>query len=327
MRRKLTRRNRNTKKNKIIIISTMCLLFCLCVGYAAFQTNISITAKGNVVCKGTPAKELLLEDLTTSGDGLYIDNYETDGDRYVFRGTSPSNYITFNNETWRIIAIEADGTLKIIRNSHSTIMGFDSKGLRTTGYCAYSSYGCNAWAATDNFNNGSYSGSVDKDSEILTYLNSTYYSSLTDEAQSYIVSHNFNIGAVTYGNTDMSAQIAEEKAYKWNGKVGLITVSDYILANGDQENCGTFSNWKDEGEDCVISSKSWMHPNSGGIWWWTITPYASNTSYVYYIDTEAFVTGSDSFEDRYVRPVVFLKSSIYLTGEGTQSNPYEITCS
>ena len=42
------RRIRKKRQNKIIIISTLSLLLFLCVGYAAFSTNLSITAKGNV---------------------------------------------------------------------------------------------------------------------------------------------------------------------------------------------------------------------------------------------------------------------------------------
>ena len=47
-RRRLTRREKRSKRKKTIIISTLCLLFVMTAGYAAFQTNLSITAKGNI---------------------------------------------------------------------------------------------------------------------------------------------------------------------------------------------------------------------------------------------------------------------------------------
>ena len=50
----------------------------------------------------------------TSGDGIYKDEYESG--RCVYRGENPNNYIRFNNELWRIIAREADGAYKIVRN-------------------------------------------------------------------------------------------------------------------------------------------------------------------------------------------------------------------
>ena len=49
-----------------------------------------------------------------SGDGLYTD--DTRAGRYVYRGSNPDNYIEFNDELWRIVAKEADGTYKIVRN-------------------------------------------------------------------------------------------------------------------------------------------------------------------------------------------------------------------
>ena len=41
-------RHRRKKKKKILIIGSLSLLLFLCVGYAAFSTNLSITAKGNI---------------------------------------------------------------------------------------------------------------------------------------------------------------------------------------------------------------------------------------------------------------------------------------
>ena len=46
--RRLTRREKRSRRKKAIIISTLCLLFVMTAGYAAFQTNLSITAKGNI---------------------------------------------------------------------------------------------------------------------------------------------------------------------------------------------------------------------------------------------------------------------------------------
>ena len=43
-----TGKMRRKKQKKIIIISALSLLLMITVGYAAFQTNLSITAKGNV---------------------------------------------------------------------------------------------------------------------------------------------------------------------------------------------------------------------------------------------------------------------------------------
>ena len=62
------------------------------------------------VCTAEPsAADQIIEDA-----GLEKDPYEC---RYFFTGKSINNFITFNNEKWRIISIECDGTIKIIRNA------------------------------------------------------------------------------------------------------------------------------------------------------------------------------------------------------------------
>ena len=81
-----------------------------------------------------PTQTITTEDLkllaVTSGDGLYADSYEEG--RYIYAGADPDNYITFNGEEagWRILSVEADGTLKIMRNTAlSDSPVFDTEGL------------------------------------------------------------------------------------------------------------------------------------------------------------------------------------------------------
>ena len=81
------RRNKEKQKKKIIIISAFLFLIIMTSGYAAFSTNITINAKGNIKCNPKIVKENLLENLTTKGDGLYIDEYEEG--RYVYKGVNP----------------------------------------------------------------------------------------------------------------------------------------------------------------------------------------------------------------------------------------------
>lgn len=52
MRRRLTRRQKGKRKKQIIMISTICLLFVMAIGYAAFSTSLSLKAKGNILSSG-----------------------------------------------------------------------------------------------------------------------------------------------------------------------------------------------------------------------------------------------------------------------------------
>ena len=92
----MRRRQKNRKQVRMVVGLSICLLLIMTVGYAAFSTNITLTAKGNI--KDYNAAWQLKKNIVTSGDGLYLDTYEEG--RYIYRGGTPNNYITFNDETW-----------------------------------------------------------------------------------------------------------------------------------------------------------------------------------------------------------------------------------
>lgn len=100
------RRIKRKKQKKILIIGTMLLLLFLCVGYAAFNTNLTLKARGNIkdikteVDKKVPDDELLLwiqadnneNTLTTLKDKSGNNN---DGTLNNFDNTAASG---FNND-------------------------------------------------------------------------------------------------------------------------------------------------------------------------------------------------------------------------------------
>ena len=295
-------------------------------------------------------------EIVTSGDGLYEDQYE-DG-RYIYRGSEPNNYIQFNNELWRIIAKETDGTYKIIRdeilpqNANYTTMAYDERNHRTTDnntYCKYSNfYGCGVYAAvsgTFQTPDGKYSGTVTEDSSIKEYLNNTYYPTLNGTSKTQVQSHAFNIGSVQYldesGNDSIEKNIAGEKMYQWTGNVGLVNVSDLLRASTNiactsatdefnavdqdvpQETCGSY-----------LTTMSPINEGLGGIGYWTMNAFsAESDDYPGFAWRAAFSQGVGQF-GRYfasndynhgARPVLYLKSDIELTsGTGTKGNPFVI---
>ena len=268
-----------------------------------------------------------------SGDGLYADEY-TSG-RYVYRGSNPDNYIEFNGELWRIISKETNGTYKIVRNEVlPEEMPFDSRGARTTGYCSQGdapTYGCNAWSSTANmigspseFRNGDYSGTVDADSEMLTYLNGEYYNDLNGEAQELIVNNTWNVGGIfgdeSNPNGEIELALEEEKAYQWNGNVGLINETDYFNANSNQSLCSSIMEFDSNLETCVAND--WMY--IPGTYWWSLSPYATISNSVFYVNDGGNVYSNLARNSSGVRPAVYLTSSLSLSGSGTQSDPYII---
>ena len=117
--------------------------------------NFNITLEYSQAPNGyePPVTGMTTDDLkalaVTEGDGLYADEYESG--RYFYKGANPNNYITFNNETWRILSVEADGRIKIVRDELLPKRNWDSTSS-------------NQW---------------DRPSDIKTYLNGEYLESIT----------------------------------------------------------------------------------------------------------------------------------------------------
>ena len=234
-------------------------------------------------------------EVVTSGDGLYEDQYE-DG-RYIYRGSNPDNYITFSGEIWRIISVESDGSIKVMRNESIVYKAWDS---------------ANNWA---------------RPAELNTYLNGEYYEGLDDSIKNYVVSRSWGIGAVTEDNNDLADQINDEKGTTWNGKVGLITASEYLRANTNSEQCGTFMLNNENFSTCKTTD--WMYVLlSTGDPLWTISPVPNHSNYVISIGGSGALLGlGDDQISTYkgaVSPVFYLSSDITLSGLGTQSNPFVI---
>ena len=278
------------------------------------------------------ASEQLISNLVTSGDGLYEDTYEPG--RYVYKGANPNNYITLNNEEWRIIAVEADGTLKIRKNESIGDMAFDqrdepNRNNNSNTYCQQALimvgtyYGCNAWSAIEGMRvNGNKVGTVTEDASLNTYLNVNYYNMLTSTAQKAIQSHNFETGAVITNNNNLSNQIVSENEITWTGNIGLIKVSDYLRANSNTEQCNSF-NANNENYN-VCKNTNYLVPTFG--YEWTISPYYDFADDIFFIDSVGRVNNDYiRFGGRLsVLPTLHLKSDITLTGEGTKTNPYLI---
>ena len=69
------RNRKNKKQKKMLIIGSLSLLLFLCVGYAAFQTNLNITAKGNI--KGRNNLYVSASGSDTKGNGTRERPYQT----------------------------------------------------------------------------------------------------------------------------------------------------------------------------------------------------------------------------------------------------------
>ena len=241
-------------------------------------------------CTTIPAGDQIIEDAE-----LEKDPYEC---RYFFTGANPNNYITFNGEEagWRIISVECDGTIKIMRTASIDNMVWDSSNS-------------NNWARPASLN---------------TYLNEDYYiNQLNDLARSQIVESNFSIGAVTRDNNDLSNQVNDENSNKWHGNIALVTVSEYIRSNSNKSSCKSFSLNSKNANTCKNTTWMYIHDD-----WWTLSSVAD------FFNFSFSVSASGDFGQNYVsydthryaiRPALYLSADVTLSGSGTQSDPYVVS--
>lgn len=242
-------------------------------------------------------------EIVTSGDGLYKDEYEEG--KYIYRGTSPKNYIRFNDENWRILSFESDETIKLIDTDINT---------KANGRTIWGDYGTN-WA----------------ESSLVKSVLPNNYNNLLARDKEKVISHAWNAGKlISNDSTSYLGQlIKDEKSVQWNGYMGLITVSEYLKANSDYINCGTIELDKDNYKIC--KTKNWLYTPltdlyGGGSW--TMTEPNDSSGRTAYIVTEnatgTLSTPLKSYTPYYVMPVVYISSHVNLVGNGTINNPYRI---
>ena len=282
------------------------------------DSAITIKEKEATDVTGIAAQVLPTLTSNKSSSGLYTITHAKDSTlqigiteditEYRYRGASPKNYVTFNNEVWRIIGVfpTDDGTGKI--ENRIKIIKEQSIGDKywDTGKS-------NNWARPATLN---------------TELNTTYLIGLSSEAQSMIGNAKYYLGLPGVFNIKKDVMYQYERKIKsdfyygsnpnnWVGKLALMYASDYGYAASDectQEIC--------DYNDTTCKNNNWLF--KGNIEWLLIqSSINSYASCVYSSGIVRFCDVSDN--QKGVRPVLYLTSSVQITGgDGTSANPYTL---
>lgn len=323
--------------------STCLIILILSMGYALLNETLTIEATGII---GLPPKakfnEVILsneESTLNTGDGLYQYN-----SKYYFSGIDVNNYVEYNDEIWRIVSIEEDGSIKIVKDnvveiskiseyeSNSTFWGnyfndyhknkiinegkvpFDIKGKRPVdqtlenSYCISTANGCNA------YDTGTFLDLVvDEISIMKKYLEEVYFANMTQKAQEQVQNYVLNIGIVET-NKKIDVVLSSEQSNTTTSYIGLLNISDYVYATQDTTCRNSFDK-----ENCVNSNwlflENYQHHLLNG-------KKVSSNAQIWTISSAGKITSQDANNNFYLRPVVVLNKNITATGSGDINDKY-----
>ena len=260
---------------------------------------------------------------------------------YIYRGTNPNNYVTFNGEQWRIISVNtSDNTIKIMRNAVLSNRAYDGANARSATYCNYSSsWGCNIWGSSSTLYdvnlspitelarevNGTKYALPTTEAELNTYLNGKYYNSLNATAKSMVKQDAvYKVGVLkNQSGQTISTDISQVNAVKWKGKVGLIDATEYVRASINSSCTGAYAYYNTSSCYNNSSSHNWMFNSD---YWWTLSPNSYSNAYGVWIVTSSGDLFSNTADtSRGVRPVVTLSGNVKITGgDGSENNAYSL---
>ena len=307
--------------------------------------------------KGTTyIKALYDSDILRVTNGLKKDNTSDANIRY--EGANPNNYVSFNDELWRIIGVFGDN-IKLVRTEELGKLSWDSSDSSVND-----GYGVNEWSQAD----------------LKEYLNTMYYGgtsvtcyggrnnstttcptgSLNSTAKSMINNYTWNTGAINSSDTTIVIQetftvntVAFYNAERgsvtgkictsgsdcndtvtrtttWPGYVALPYATDWAYASSETA-CATNINdgydvANNNFDNMTCKKNNWMHHGSTRYEaMWMLSPYARSgvANVVWNVLGVGSVNSFRASLALSVFPSVYLNTEVKITsGSGSSSDPY-----
>ena len=289
---------------------------------------------------GMKATEYITNLLEYDGEGLKKDNTSDQNIRYY--GSNPNNYVSFNNELWRIIGIFKDN-VKLIRKDSLGWLSWDSS-ESSVNY----GWGVNEWSASDlkNYLNTMYYGgdtTVTCYGDIINETRACPTDTLDNAIKSLIDNHTWNTGAPNYdtlydstkssydtvefykaergtanGKICTSGNLCNDtvtRTTEWTGYVALPYVTDWAYASSEND-CNTKI---DRSSTLKCKNNNWMSATM-----WMLSPGVNGSSaYNAWNVSGGNVSSGTVAVSSDIFPTIYLKSNVLIeSGNGTSSNPY-----
>ncbi len=270
----------------------------------------------------------LAESIIANAGTEQILNDDTSAQNPRFVGANPNNYVLFNCddynnpssstcELWRIIGVFSDDTHG--QNGEKLVKLIRSESI---GSYVWDSGNVNDWssASLQKSLNGSYlSGTTLGSGKGITSATNDMIQEVTWKLG----------GSSTYNDVTASMFYERERGTEWTGKIGLMYPSDYGYATSggdttDRTSClaTPLYSWNSPSYS-YCKNNDWLFT---GKYQWTLTPNSSRSNYVFFVYYHGYVGTSYAGYSYAVRPSVYLKSNIAISGgDGSIDFPYVLT--
>ena len=265
---------------------------------------------------------------STQGTGQVVNE-----NGYRYEGKNPNNYVWFNNELWRIIGVFDSASHGVSGKNLVKIIRAD-----TLDGLAWHKSSTNDWtvASLNLLLNGAYYNAQDGTDTGYCYGYSTSMTMNCDYTQKGIQSRcrsmiakvtwylggysSFSATAEAFYGYERGTTVYSGRPTSTTGYIGLIYFSDYgysVLSSScaRTKTLGSYNT-------ASCGGQSWLY---GKGYEWTLSPYSSSSSYVFFVNYDGRVGSSYASSGYGHRPVLYLDSSVYkIDGDGSIGNPYII---
>ena len=309
---------------------------------------------------GMKATEYITNLLEYDGEGLKKDNTPDQNIRYY--GANPNNYVSFNNELWRIIGVFGNN-VKLVRKDSLGVLSWDSSesSINNGG-------GINQWGESTYEDGTTYEGS-----DLMQYLNKMYYGGtsvtcynrennttttcpkdskgkflkLDETSKSLIDNHTWNTAGVDSNDVYDSTTYISDTSKLYKAERGTKTGKNCTSGNWCNDTVTRTTTWTgyvalpyvtdwayaSENEICETNYDAYDNDFLCKKNNWTLnegivsllSPYtdSNNANLVFGVDTENSTNLGSAGDSSPIIPAIYLKSNVSIeSGAGTSSNPY-----
>ena len=253
--------------------------------------------------------------LTTSSNnssdasGLYKSTATNTGEpTYYFRGNVENNYVSFAGQTWRIVRINEDGTIRIIMQdgiNNNTTYKFNSDYSSYTHMYYTNSQAktqLESWYQTNIGSKTNLAGKVASGAYYCEQAKVKYADSYTSGSATM----------TTYNKYTPDFKCSSDGNNKGvvNASVGLLTYDEVVYAGG-----------------YYAKKNNNYYLYNQAIYWWTMSSagFTGLNSRVWYVDTTGDIDYNNATNNNRLRPVIILTADTPTTGSGTSSDPFVIS--